>query len=62
MIRRPIFYAPICFPILLAGPTCYPEPWYFCLSGGGVQAELQAETPLWLGHEVAGQLHRTLVM
>ncbi len=27
-----------------------------------MQAELQAETPLWLGHAVAGQPHRTLVM
>ena len=52
---------PYC-PLRLAGPVCCPGPWYFCLSGGGVQAELQAETPLWLGHEVAGQPHRTLVM
>ena len=26
-----------------------------------MQAELQAETPLWLGHVVAGQPHFTLV-
>ena len=51
---------PYC-PIRLASPVCSPEPWYFGLSGGGVQAELQAETPLWLGHTVVSQSHHTLV-
>ena len=58
VIRRSILHVlPYC-PIRLTGPVCCPGPWYFCLSGGGVQAE----TPPWLGHEVAGQPHRTLVM
>ena len=61
VIRRSILHVLPCCPIRLAGPVCCPGPWYFCLSGDGVQVELQAETPLWLGHEVAGQPHRKLV-
>ena len=39
-----------------------PQALVFLFEWRGVQAELQAEMPLWLGHEVAGQPHRTLVM
>ena len=62
MIRRSILHVLLCFPIRLAGPACYPGPWYFCLTGGGVRAGLRADTPLCLGHEVAAQPHRALVV
>ena len=62
MIRRSILHVLPCFPIRLAGPACFPGPWYFCLSGGGVRAGLRADMPLCLGHEVADLPHHTLVV
>ena len=62
VIRRSILYALLCFPIRLAGSACCPGPWCFWLSGNGVQAGLQVDMPLYLGHEVADLLHHTLVM
>ena len=62
VIRRSILHVLLCFPIRLAGPVCCPGPWCFCLSGDGVRAGLRADMPLCLGHEVAGQPHRALVV
>ena len=60
VIRRSIFCVLLCFPIRLAGPTCYPGSCCSCLTGDGVRAGLRAYMPLCLGHEVAGLPHHTL--
>ena len=60
VIRRSILHVLLCYPIYLAGPACYPGPWYFCSTGDGVRAGIRPDMPLCLGHEVAGQPHHTL--
>ena len=62
MIHRSILRVLPYLPIHLAGLACFPVPWYVCLSGGGVRAELLDQVPLCLGHGVADELRRTLVM
>ena len=62
MIRRSILNVLLCFPIRLAGPSCSPGPWCHFLIGDGVRARVRADTLLCLGHEVAGQPRRVLVV
>ena len=62
VIRRSILYVLLCFSIRLAGPVYCLGPWCFCLTGDAVRAELRADTPLYLGREVAGQPHHMLVV
>ena len=62
-IRRSILAVLLCFLIRIAGHVCSPGPsCFYFFFGDGVQAGVRADTPLCLGHEVAGQPHHALVV